>query len=210
MRRLTLSLFLDDVRGIWPWASQDIESLEVLHARQDRKEIALICRLTLKNPALKTDPFRGGIDKAQLLERTPDGVCTYFFKTRPRSEFNKALWKGLGYLIQPFEIRDGKVKMTFVGNLTQIRSFLYRMDKTGVAYKIVSIEDPKFSPNSPLNRLTEKQRQVLITAYRLGYYHLPKKMSAREIAERLGMRNSTFSVHRIKAERRLIAALIGE
>jgi len=212
MRRLILSLSLEDVGGIGPLVSQNIESLEVLHfLRQDRKEIALICRVTLKNPTLKADPFQGGVDTAQLLEHTPNGVCTYFLTTRPRSKFNTALLKGLGgYLIEPFEVRDGKVNMTFVGNPAQTQSFLRKMDKMGVPYKIVSIEDAKFSPNSPLNRLTEKQRRVLITAYRSGYYHLPKKTSARGVAEKLGMRNSTFSIHRIKAERKLIAAVIGE
>jgi len=212
MRRLILSLSLEDVGGIGRSVSQNIESLEVLHfLRQDLKEIALICRVTLKDTALKADPFLGEVDQAQLLERTPDGVCIYFLKTRPRTKFNNALLKGLGgYLMEPFEARDGKVKMTFVGNLTHARCFLRKMDKTGVPYKIISLEDARFSPNSPLNRLTEKQRRVLITAYKLGYYHLPKKMSAREVAEKLGMRNSTFSIHRIKAERRLIAAVIGE
>ena len=212
MRRLILSLFLQDVGGIGPSVSRNIESLEVLHfLRQDQKEIALICRVTLKNPALKQDPFQIGVDKAQLLERTSNGVCTYFLRTRPRSKFNTALLTGLGgYLIEPFEVRDGKVNMTFVGNPAQARSFLRKMDKTDVPYKIVSIDDAKFSPSSPLNRLTEKQRRVLITAYKSGYYHLPKKTSARGVAEKLGMRNSTFSTHRIKAERKLIAAVIGE
>ena len=212
MRRLILSLFLQDIGRIGPSVSQNIESLEVLHfLRQDRKEIALICRVTPKSPALKANLFLRGVDQVQLLDHSPDGVYTYFVKTKPRSRFNSALLKGLGgYLMEPFEVRHGEVKMTFVGNLTQTRSFLRKMDKTGVPYKIISLEDPKFSLNSPLNRLTAKQRRVLITAYKLGYYQLPKKMSAREVAGKLGMRNSTFSIHRIKAERRLIAAVIGE
>ena len=212
MRRLKLSISLEDIGGIGPSVSRNIESLEVLHfLRQDRKEIALICRVTLRNPALKSNPFEGGVDKAQLLERAPNGVCTYFLRTRPRSKFNTALLRGLGgYLIEPFEVRDGKVNMAFVGNPNQTRSFLRQMDKTEVPYKILAVEDARFSPSSPLNRLTEKQRRVLITAYKSGYYHLPKKTSARGVAEKLGMRNSTFSIHRIKAERKLIAAVIGE
>jgi hypothetical protein len=212
MRRLILSLSLEDIGGIGASVSQRLESLEVLHfLRQDRNEIALICRVIPKCSTMKTNPFLGGVDQAQLLNRSPDGVRTYFVKTKPRNKFNHALLKGLGgYMIEPFEVRNGEVKMTFVGNITQARSFLRKMDKTGVPYKLLSVEDPQFSSNSPLNRLTEKQRRVLITAYKLGYYNLPKKAGAREVAERLGMRNSTFSIHRIKAERRLIAAVIEE
>jgi hypothetical protein len=213
MRRLIMSFSLEDLDGFEPWLSQNIESLEVLHfLRQDQNEIALICRVTPKNPTLNTDPFPArGFDQVQLLDRTSDGICTYFVKTKPRSSFNNALLKGLGgYLMEPLEVTDGKVKMTFLGNPTQARRFLRRMDKTGVPYKLISLEDARFSPDSPLNRLTEKQRRVLITAYKLGYYNLPKTMNAREVAEKLGMRNSTFSIHRIKAERRLIAAVIAE
>ncbi len=44
--------------------------------------------------------------------------------------------------------------------------------------KVVSLMDAKFSPSSPLQRLTEKQRDVLIKAYKLGYYDRPRKISS--------------------------------
>lgn len=69
--------------------------------------------------------------------------------------------------------------------------------------------DAKFSKDSPLSRLTEKQRKVLVTAYRLGYYDEPRRISSLELAKRLRVNSSTLINHRRRAERHLLAELIG-
>jgi len=77
-------------------------------------------------------------------------------------------------------------------------------DRMGFPYKVISLSDARFSSTSPLNRMTEKQRKALVTAFNSGYYDLPKKSSARDVARKLNIKSSTFVVHRIKAERALI------
>jgi hypothetical protein len=52
--------------------------------------------------------------------------------------------------MEPFEVREGKVKMTFLGTLTQTRAFLRKLDKTGVPYKLLAVEDPG-SPQTHLS-----------------------------------------------------------
>ena len=74
---------------------------------------------------------------------------------------------------------------------------------------MVSLTDARFPPGSPLGRLTERQQKVLIMAYRNGYYDLPKRVSSEELARVVGVRASTLVVHRRRAERRLLAELIG-
>jgi predicted DNA binding protein len=94
------------------------------------------------------------------------------------------------------------------GNSTQVGKFFRLVRRTGISYGVVSLEDARFSPLSPLNKLTENQRRVLISAYELGYYDLLRRISTGQLAAKLGMHDSTFVVHRIKAERRLIAAVL--
>jgi predicted DNA binding protein len=65
-----------------------------------------------------------------------------------------------------------------------------------------------FSPISPLNQLTEKQREVLITAYKMGYYEIPRKLNSDELAKKLGLVNSTVVEHLRKAEQRLIRQIL--
>jgi predicted DNA binding protein len=100
--------------------------------------------------------------------------------------------------------------MTFLGSVNQIRETLKTLEKSGMHHRIVSLTDAKFSPNSPLNALTEKQRRIIIAAYKLGYYDLPRRVSSRELSEKLGLHKSALATHRRKAELRLLDAMLSE
>jgi predicted DNA binding protein len=75
---------------------------------------------------------------------------------------------------------------------------------------VVSLTDAKFPSNSPIGRLTDKQRRVLLTAYKLGYYDVPRRITAEKLARKLNLVKSTFSAHVRKAERRLLAEMLSE
>jgi len=107
-------------------------------------------------------------------------------------------------------VRDGKVKVTFLGSAKQVRDFIKVFDQTGVRYRMVSLMDAKFPPHSPLNSLTEKQRRAFITAYTLGYYDIPKKVGLVQLAERLDLAHSTVDVQLRRAERRLLNHIMNE
>jgi len=211
MRRLTLQFSWEDLNKVQPEVlPKNLESTEVLHIlKQDRHEVAVICRVTLKDPSLEGGLFHPD-DQVQLLEKSRDGVCTYFIKTKlhPGSLDRILLMGGGGYFSGPFEIKDDKVTITFLGSSRDVRKLLQRIDKLGITYKLISLIDARFSQNSPLSQLTDKQRKVLITAYNLGYYDLPKRISSEQLARKLNMRSSTLIIHRIKAERRLIKELL--
>lgn len=53
--------------------------------------------------------------------------------------------------------------------------------------------------------LTDRQREVLETAYQAGFFESPRVRSGEELAETLGIAPSTFSYHLREAERRLSA-----
>lgn len=56
-------------------------------------------------------------------------------------------------------------------------------------------------------RLTEKQRTALETAYFAGYFDWPRKSTGQEVADRLGISPATFTQHLRTAERELYSAL---
>lgn len=70
--------------------------------------------------------------------------------------------------------------------------------------------DAKLLPDSPLYRLTGKQRKVIITAFKMGYYDVPRRVGSEDLAEQLGIREPTLVMHRRKAERKLLSAILGE
>lgn len=213
MRRLVLSLSLGDLEKFQKEPiPPNLDSAEVLHIlEQDRKSFAMIYRVKLKNPNLVEDMFQDNPnEKVQLLERTRDGVCTYYVRAKLRrgSIYRALAGRSGGYIVEPIEVANGKVRVIFVGSTLQVRRLLEKLQNTDISYTIISLDNARFSLDSPLSKLTEKQRRVLITAHNLGYYDLPKRTSSRKIAEKLGMRHSTLSVHRIKAESRLISEVL--
>jgi predicted DNA binding protein len=91
-----------------------------------------------------------------------------------------------------------------------VRAFLKIFEAASVRYRVVSLTDAQFSPHSPLSRLTEKQRRVLITAHNLGYYDVPRKINLVQLAERLDLAYSTLDVQLRRAERRLLNHIMNE
>ncbi len=184
--------------------------------RLDEEEFAAICRIepdegfTFSN--FTSDEFIGDFSGAQILERDKNGSYIVFIKHKPApfdSNSNNLLNGESGYLVST-EIREEKVTMTHLGTSKQIKNILDKLRQNGIRYKILSLMDAKFSINSPLNGLTEKQRKVLITAYKLGYYSLPRRISTEQLAKKLNLHKSALQVHRRKAELRLITEVLKE
>jgi len=57
--------------------------------------------------------------------------------------------------------------------------------------------------------LTDRQREALQTAYRQGYFDVPRETTAGECAMTLGVSQSTFSQHLNVALRKVLDALLG-
>jgi predicted DNA binding protein len=55
------------------------------------------------------------------------------------------------------------------------------------------LTDAKFSPESPLSRLTEKQRQAIVTAFEYSYFDAQLRISSEQLAKRLGLVKSTLT-----------------
>ncbi|WP_435063442.1 bacterio-opsin activator domain-containing protein [Halobaculum sp. EA56] len=56
-------------------------------------------------------------------------------------------------------------------------------------------------------RLTDRQREVLRTAFEAGYYDWPRACTGERVADELGISSATFSEHIHAAERKLITLL---
>ncbi len=56
--------------------------------------------------------------------------------------------------------------------------------------------------------LTTRQREVLETAHRLGYFDHPKGANAGEVATELGITTSTFTEHLAAAQSKLLTAIL--
>ncbi len=84
------------------------------------------------------------------------------------------------------------------------------MERAKLRYKILSQTDAKFAAESPLSKLTDKQRTILLSAYNLGYYDIPRRFDSEHLAQKLNLGKSTVAEHLRKAEQRLIAEAISQ
>ncbi len=215
MRRLILEVSEKELfkAGIELPPVKKIKSLELLYfLRQDDKELAAISRVEFHDPEIKVEEFTksGLLDDAQVIEKEKNG--TYILFTRSGAPSLSAILKDLGiqggYLFPPLGIQDGKVKFSFIGSEKQIKEFMEKLDSIAIRYRVVLLADANFSPISPLSQLTEKQQEVLLTAYKMGYYDIPRKITSEEIANKLQIADSTVVEHLRKAEQRIIKQIV--
>ena len=196
-----------------------LKTLEVLQfLRFNIEEFSAICRIEPEDNSYdfgdliaKTIVPVDNFSSAQILEREKSGSYIVFVKHKPIPiGFGFSPLKGDGGYLVSTEIHEGKIKMTYLGTVKQIKNILAELKQNGPPYRIVSLTDANFSLHSPLNSLTEKQRRVLTTAYKSGYYSLPRKIGSEQLAKKLNIHKSALATHRRKAELRLIAEVLKE
>jgi hypothetical protein len=215
MRRLILEISEKELLkfGFEMQSFQKIKSLEFLHfLRQDPEQFAVISRVEFKDDSSKIEDLLDGglIVEAQVLEKEENNTYTVFLKGGP-SLSSILDYMGLrGYLFPPLEVRGDKLTISFLGNSTQVGEFVNKITALGIRHKVVSLTEANFSPESPLSALTEKQREVLVAAYKLGYYDLPRRINSEKLAEKLNIGSATLGEHLRKAERRLLGHILSE
>jgi predicted DNA binding protein len=222
MRRLVVEFSLEGLAASEGESSALLTKVKTFEMLQILKmvpgETAAIVRVEMKDRSGRIeDLFPATHDakiETELLQQESERASVYFVRVKakdPPKKSEPGLFESLPYSSTPFEVRDGKAKMTFLGNAKQIKKFLENLERQARGrYKVVSLTDARFAPNSPIARLTEKQRRVLITAYKLGYYDLPRRIGSKELARKLNLVKSTFVAHRRKAERRLLTEMLSE
>ena len=99
---------------------------------------------------------------------------------------------------------ERETTLSFVGSQDAISNTIREYESAGVSPDL-----EKFStyegPERPLDELTDRQRQVLRTAYDMGYYEVPREATTDEVAASLSVDSSTVTEHLQRAERNLLA-----
>ena len=213
MRRLVLEISQEDISRFSPSAEllEKIESLEIIyHLKFDKDGFAGICRIKVKDLTLDLRKLAGvgGLARLELLSNEKDDHIVYM-ETRTRT---MAWFRGPNppevFLCPPIEFKDRKLKLTFLGELREVKKLLATAEKVGQKFKLLSLTEASFSPDSILQTLTEKQRKMLSAAYAAGYYEVPRKIDVEELAQKLKIAKSTLGEHLRKAEKRLIGDIM--
>lgn len=97
-----------------------------------------------------------------------------------------------------------------------LEELLKRLEKFGWHYKILRktpfdgfvSSSLTMSADALFSGLTEKQMEAILSAHRYGYYNLPRVADVKSIAARKKVARTTFQEHLMKAENKLVSALI--
>lgn len=214
MRRVTLEF---NYQGAWKQIfgsnSEKVEVLEALRCfKCDTRGIALICRIRLKDKSVHVKNLVGNglLTNVETLYREKDGSLVVFVEGEacvPRPPGNIQQPKLL--MARPPEFLDvNRMKAQLIGKETEIKKFLQYTNRWSNTYKILGLTSVDTKPESPLSKLTLKQRQALLTAYALGYYDVPRRISSEQLSDHLNADKSTVVEHLRKAESSLPVSLL--
>jgi len=215
MRRITVELTAADITKAFGKShrfNDQVKSVEVLtFLKSSPQEIVEICRVQLKDAAASIKSvFAHPSEEVSVLQQEAADTYICFYRKRPVRRLLSIISSVPGaYLSIPYEVRDGRLRVSLLGNNRSVRSFLKSLHRVGLHPKVVSLTDAVFSLNSPLEYLTEKQKTVIIDAFKSGYYDFPRKIGSEALAKKLSIREPTLVIHRRKAERKLLAQVLG-
>lgn len=109
--------------------------------------------------------------------------------------------------IPPVECHgDGSSTFTLIGTETDIHAAVDGVPE-GVDVTIEAVGGKRVAPDSVISQLSARQREAVETAFKIGYYEIPRKATSEDIAKELECATATASEHLRRAESKLIAFL---
>lgn len=107
------------------------------------------------------------------------------------------------------DVADDGIRVSFVGSQAGIAENVNEYEKRGVNVVLQRLGEYD-GPENALDALTDRQREIVRTAFDRGYFDVPRTASTDDIAAELDLDSSTVAEHLQRAERNLLATLFGE
>ena len=151
-----------------------------------------------------------GFDSVEWWERLPsskDGV-TYLCKVVAPGLPDDFAPEDLGLAHDVSDVRAEGVDLTVIGSREDISRSVATASDAGMDLLLQRLTEFRGKP-SATDALTERQREVVETAYAMGYYDVPRRASSEAVAEEVGLDQSTVAEHLRRAERNLMAGIFG-
>jgi hypothetical protein len=104
-------------------------------------------------------------------------------------------------------VGDRGLMLSLVGSHEAIREVLRNFEEAGVVPSLEKFAEYGIGEDEQ-SMLTERQYEVLTTAYEMGFYEVPKAASVNDVAEEIGLNGATVSEHLQRAERNILSQVI--
>lgn len=217
MRYLTLRLMLDG-DGIHP-----VGNLIAAHPAIQREELIHVNAL-FSGDGVLFYRLRGDVDALAEELDVHESVLAYDIIDRQKGQFHIYIYVESGepagtlmHIVEKYVLiidtpltytDSGDILVTVVGKEEMVQRAFRALPQ----WIDIEVEQTgEYTPDSGylLSQLTDRQREVLKTAVRLGYYQIPREVTHADIAERLECAPSTVDEHLRKSEQHLFSTLFG-
>lgn len=105
------------------------------------------------------------------------------------------------------QLDDGSASMSLVGPQESISGTISEYEAAGISPDLRKL-GPYEGRKEPADSLTDRQQEVIQTAFELGYYEVPREASTEEIAAELDLDASTVAEHLQRAERNVLSEVL--
>jgi predicted DNA binding protein len=214
MRTLTLEIEpFEAVKEAFARTFASIRSFEILETlKMDYEEgICIeIMEFTLKE-GVSIDEIRtvGDLEILSVLKSIGDRHTCLVRYTEP--EETKGLFQesdlGLIHTI-PTIISPGKFTVSMMGERKNLSDFIGQIRKNAGTIRKMAVRRAAYQKADILAVLTDKQRDVMVAAYRNGYYDYPKKISSQRLCKKVNISKPTLLQHMRKAEGRILREIM--
>lgn len=102
------------------------------------------------------------------------------------------------------DVTERGATMSLVGPQEAITGLVGEYERVGISPEIRKLATYEGGEES-LDRLTSRQREVIHTAFEMGYYEVPREVGTDDVARALDLDPSTVTEHLQRAERNLLA-----
>jgi hypothetical protein len=105
------------------------------------------------------------------------------------------------------ELDEGSASMSLVGPQESISGTIREYEAAGVSPDLRKLGSYD-GHDDPVDALTDRQREVLQTAFDMGYYEVPREVSTEGVAAELDLDPSTVTEHLQRAERNVLSRIL--
>lgn len=97
--------------------------------------------------------------------------------------------------------------LSIIGSQDQIGQSVEQLVAAGMNVHLERLTEYR-GPTSTMDRLTDRQREVVRTAHSLGYYDVPRAASTEDVAQAVDLDASTVAEHLQRAERNMLSDVL--
>jgi predicted DNA binding protein len=213
MRTLTLEIDLfDNVKEEMAEVFAHVRSYQILETlKMDYREgICIeIMEFTLKEGASIHDIRTVGNMEILSVLKSVDSKHTCLIRyTEPEETKGQFQESDLGLIHTiPTIISPEKLTISMMGEQENLSDFVEMMKNAGTIRKM-SFRRTAYQKADLLNVLTDKQREVMVAAFKNGYYEYPKKISSEALSKKVNISKPTLLQHMRKAEGRILQEIM--